>query len=101
MANYFSPYFNHMTNLRNIRKAAENFTSQKVQSGSPDSKKDNNKKNFNESSSLAKPFEKTVIQAFQPTVDEKILSIDRDDLLRGIIFSEILGAPKGRRTGRW
>lgn len=31
---------------------------------------------------------------------EHILSFDRDNLIRGIIFAEILGKPKGKR-GRW
>lgn len=35
-----------------------------------------------------------------PAVDENILSFDSDNLIRGIIFSEILGKPKGRRI-RW
>jgi len=32
-----------------------------------------------------------------PPVYEHLLSFDRDNLIRGIIFSEILGPPRGKR----
>lgn len=33
--------------------------------------------------------------------NNSLLNMDREDILRGIIYSEILGRPKARRRGRW
>lgn len=51
-------------------------------------------------SSPARPEEKTAA-AVPPADNENLLSFESDDLIKGIILSEILGKPKGRRTGWW
>lgn len=52
-----------------------------------------------EDDSIKKTVEDSPIYEAAPEVDAPMLSFDRDNLVTGIIFSEILGKPKARRRG--
>jgi len=107
MANYNNPYYGGAVYLHNlIRKASEEFTGKKVQAGNTAPGQGSAGSNAAESlPSQAKPSVKIPSESpgpvSQPAVNENILSINRDNLIKGMIFAEILGTPKGRRTGRW
>lgn len=48
----------------------------------------------------ADPDDSSPIYAQEIGATNTLLTMDRTSLLNGIIFSEILGKPKSRRTGR-
>lgn len=110
MADNFNPYYGGSAYLKKIiKEASEKFTGTGMHSESSITKEGGGGSQAGESmtlparpaGTLARPAAKPSISASQPIVSEDIVSITGEDLIRGILISEILGAPKAKRTGRW
>lgn len=96
MAKYYNPYYDKSAYLKNKSNAP--VVDKSRQSGGTTARQgDVSNKIDKPLSAPTKPVESTVYKT--QAIDVPVLSFHRENLVRGIIFSEILGRPKGR-TGR-
>lgn len=100
MANYTNPYYGKSAYIDNERKR----TSSTYETINPQrTNKQANENTTISSNNAPQPVKSETIEKrrlFESQPTAKFLSFERDDIVKGIIFSEILGKPKGRRMGR-